>query len=109
MARLFEKAQGHLSRRTVLGGLAAAAAFPRAVLAREASAAHRFAVGQFEITVLSDGTLTFPLSFAVPGHVPSEVKTLLESGGWPGDAITAQVNVSIVKTPDALILIDTGG
>ena len=50
----------------------------REPLRTEASAAHRFAVGQFEITIVSDGTLTFPLSFAVPGHDPSEVKTLLK-------------------------------
>lgn len=107
-----------LSRRTLLQGLAAAAALPvglRAVGVPTASAlapaptTHTFGVGSFEVTVITDGNLTLPLSFALPGRDPAEVKALLEGGGLPGDAIYAQVNVAIVKTPDALILVDTGG
>ena len=104
--------QRTISRRTLLAGIAASAALPVGLICVPAKAApttHTFTVGQFEVTVLSDGTLTLPISFAVPGRDPAEVKTLLEAGGLPGDAINAQVNVAIVKTPDAMILVDTGG
>ena len=69
---------------------------------------HTFKSGSCEVTVLSDGTLSFPFSLALPGRDPKEIETLFASAGLPTDRITAQVNVSIVKTTDALILIDTG-
>ncbi len=69
---------------------------------------HTFKSGSCEVTVLSDGTLSFPFSFALPARDPKEIETLFASAGLPTDGITAQVNVSIVKTTDALILIDTG-
>ena len=77
--------------------------------ARAQSAVHKLSVGSFEVSILSDGNLTLPMSVAVPGHDANELKALFEPAGLPLDTITAQVNVTVVKTPEALILIDTGG
>ena len=96
--------QRTISRRTLLAGIAASAALPVDLICAPAKAApttHTFTVGQFEVTVLSDGTLTLPISFAVPGRDPAEVKTLLESGGLPGDAINAQVKCERRHRQDA--------
>ncbi len=101
-----------VSRRTLLAGVAATAALPLGatrLLARTQPTTHAFKVGAFEVTVVTDGSLTLPLSFAVPGREPAAVKALLEAGGQPGDAIYSQVNVAILKTPEATILVDTGG
>lgn len=68
-----------------------------------------FKFGACDVTVISDGNLSFPISFALPDRDPKEVEALFAAGGLPVDGITAQVNVTIVKTADALVLIDTGG
>lgn len=101
-----------MTRRTLIRALPALAALPVFGLAGTrvyAQTAASFKLGQFEITVVSDGTLTLPLSFALPGRDKSEVNAMLARGGQPLDFIASQVNVAIVKTPDALILVDTGG
>lgn len=100
-----------LSRRTVLagmGGAAATALLPQAsARALAGDGMHRMKLGAFELTILSDGTFTLPVSFVLPGRGAEEITKTL--GSAPGDAITVQVNVTVVRTPDALILIDTGG
>ena len=99
-----------LSRRTVLGALGAGIAVsavggvPRPARA----AAHTFAVGKFEVTVVSDGSLSLPLSFVLPNTDRAAAEALLGTGQALEDALKSQVNVALVKTPDAVILIDTG-
>lgn len=73
------------------------------------AAAHKIGVGSFEVNILSDGTLLLPTSVALPGRDTGEVDALFAQAGLPAGGIIAQVNVAVVKTPDALILIDTGG
>lgn len=115
------------SRRDLLAGLSAgglsllAGGLPltrltTTALAREAgdtdAPAHTSAtvkVGELEVTVVSDGTLTMPLRFAMPGRDPVEINAMLEAGGLPPDMVLSQINVALVKTPGALILVDTGG
>ena len=111
-----------LSRRAVLagfsrGGMSLAASLQLARLVGPAWAlapatgavSSTVKLGAFEITVVSDGSLTLPLSLALPGREVAEVNALLEAGGLPRDMVLSQVNVAVVKTPDALILVDTGG
>ena len=102
-----------LSRRTLIGAMTGLMLAPGGKLicgpARAQTAAHIFKVGAFEVSVVSDGTLMMPPSLAMPGRDPEEIAAMLGSGQLPTDSITAQVNVTIVKTPEALILIDTGG
>lgn len=97
-----------LTRRTVLtglGGVAATSLLPQR--ARASAGSHQFKLGAFEVTILSDGTFNLPVSFVLPGRGGDEIAQAL--GGPPGDMITVQVNVTVVRTPDALLLIDTGG
>jgi glyoxylase-like metal-dependent hydrolase (beta-lactamase superfamily II) len=68
------------------------------------AAPHRFQLGDAEVTVLSDGSMTLPLSFALPATDAKVAAALLQA-----DAIKADVNVVVVKTPSALIVIDCGG
>jgi len=104
----------HPSRRDLLKrGLALAAVTSCPFGLRSAQAAsqevHTFKCGACDVTVLSDGTMSMPFSFSMPGRDPKEIEALFRSAGLPTDGITAQVNVTVVKTPDALVLIDTGG
>lgn len=101
-----------ITRRTLLSALPVLAALPYAGATAtrvRAQTAASFKVGQFEITVCSDGTLTLPLATALPGRDKAEINPRLARAGLPVDMVLAQVNVAIVKTPDALILVDTGG
>lgn len=119
---------GH-SRRDVIAGLGGALALSAgalpltrlstAALARDGagplaqsgatSTAATFKLGAFEITVVSDGTLTLPLNAVLPGRDKTEIGQRFAAAGLPADHVLAQVNVALVKTPDALILVDTGG
>lgn len=100
---------GIVSRRSLLAGTGAVAAahLLPASRASAADAFHRFKLGAFEITVLTDGTFSLPVSFVLPGRDQAEITQML--GKPPGDVLSVQVNVTIVRTPDALLLIDTGG
>lgn len=99
-------------RRQVLRGLAApvlagaATGFP--IQAVAATAVHLFRHGGTEITVISDGTLSFGLSFAVPSTPRAEVEQLLAANNLPIDGFVAQTNVVLVNTGRDLVLIDTG-
>lgn len=102
------------SRRDLIKGslvLAAVASCPIGL--RPAVAAslevHTFKCGASDVTVISDGSLSMPFSNSLPGRDPKEIEALFKAAGLPTDGITAQVNVTVVKTGDALILIDTGG
>lgn len=97
------------SRRDFLAGaaaLACCAAAPRSALAQ--SAPHTFKVGAIEITVISDGLMSLPLSFVLPRMDEGVVSHLLASRGQPA-GVTAQVNVLVMKMGDRLVLVDTGG
>ena len=76
-----------------------------------AAAHHTIKLGQFEITVISDGTMALPLGFALPLTPVADVEALYAAHAQKLGAseLTAQVNVAIVKTPGATIVIDCGG
>lgn len=102
------------SRRTALGLLAAGMAAPftatrQAALAREATGPHKLKVGAFEVTIISDGNFTLPLSFVLPSTPKAEAEALYAAHGMGPEGHAAQVNVAVVKTPDATLLVDTGG
>jgi glyoxylase-like metal-dependent hydrolase (beta-lactamase superfamily II) len=105
----------HFDRRGLLKGLAAAASLAPlaslglggAALAQEPTV-HRFKVGTFGVTVVSDGTLTLPLSFVLPATDEAERRAIL-APALRADTLVAQVNVAIVEAGPARVLIDTGG
>lgn len=95
-----------ITRRTALTGtlsLAAAALVPGA-RARAQASPHKFSIGSLEVTVISDGSMTLPLSFVLP---KTDAKIAADTIG--STAPVAQVNVLVVKASDRLVLIDTGG
>ncbi|NJM55186.1 MAG: MBL fold metallo-hydrolase [Verrucomicrobiae bacterium] len=86
-------------------------------MSTQASAAtpttHRIGLGPFEITVVSDGEVTLPLDFLLPGKSRDEVSALYRAQGGElaanATALRGEVNVTVVKTQDATIVIDCGG
>jgi glyoxylase-like metal-dependent hydrolase (beta-lactamase superfamily II) len=66
---------------------------------------HTFRLGEFEISVFSDGHLTIPTRFLASNVSEAEVKVWL---GKSADLVTPPINVTLVRTPAELILIDVG-
>jgi glyoxylase-like metal-dependent hydrolase (beta-lactamase superfamily II) len=100
----------HVSRRRFLSTTSAAVAGTLAPAAwAQAPAAHRFKVGGFDVTVVSDGTMQLPLSFALPGTAQTEVEALYAANGAKFEGINGQINVTVVKTGTAVIVVDAGG
>jgi len=107
----------YLSRRAILG---AAATLPALSLIRDARAAapfrnelppawHRFRIGAFEATVISDGAL--PLgdpTQAFRGASPAEITAMLRNAFLAPNAATLEQNALVVNTGRHLVLFDTG-
>jgi glyoxylase-like metal-dependent hydrolase (beta-lactamase superfamily II) len=107
-----------LDRRAFLSGtaaLAASAALPSSSLAKAPLANsqvpyyYRFALGQAEVTVVSDG----PLPLGDPGSsflgLPKEqVYGLLEANFLAKDNVVLEQNIPIVNFGDRLVMFDTG-
>lgn len=103
-----------LTRRQTLamlgaGALAAPALLSPARLLAAPASHHTIKVGQFEITVFTDGDITLPLKFVLPTIPPADAEALYAANGQKLDVIKGQINVTLVKTPDATILVDCGG
>jgi len=69
---------------------------------------YRFSLGQFQLTVVSDGTFAFPAEVLWPEATKAERDAVLVSDFQPTDMSTLQVNVLAVNTGDQLVLIDAG-
>jgi glyoxylase-like metal-dependent hydrolase (beta-lactamase superfamily II) len=70
---------------------------------------HTSTLGAFEITVVSDGSISLPFGLALPGRDPADVQVLYAAHGRTFEAFAGDVNVTLVRTPDALVAIDCGG
>lgn len=92
-------------RRAFLAGAGAAALAAAALPAR---AIGRLEAGDGELIVVSDGTMTLPVSFAFPDPAPGEVAKLLGAAGLPTDAITNGCNVTLLRRGDRLAIFDVG-
>jgi glyoxylase-like metal-dependent hydrolase (beta-lactamase superfamily II) len=69
---------------------------------------YRFSLGQFQLTVVSDGTIAFPAEALRPEAPKAERDAVLASDFQPTDKSTLQVNVLAVNSGDRLVLIDAG-
>ena len=100
----------NLHRRQVLIGIGAALAAPVSSTspARATIAPFRRTVGAINVMVISDGTLNVPLSFMLPETPPAQAAALFAAHGLPPQGHQPQINVSLVKTGDELVLIDAG-
>jgi glyoxylase-like metal-dependent hydrolase (beta-lactamase superfamily II) len=99
-----------LSRRTLVGGLAATAAgIVAAPTVRAQTVPHKVKLGDVEIIVISDGSMSLPTSFALPKTVASDVSTLYAGRVVDTAAFNVTVNVAVLRMPGALVVIDSGG
>ncbi len=98
-----------LSRRTLVGELAAGllGGASRSVFAQ--AAPHRVKFGDAEVIVISDGVMSLPTLYALPTTAPADVTALLSGRAAGTDAFQAAVNVVVVRTPGALVVVDSGG
>jgi glyoxylase-like metal-dependent hydrolase (beta-lactamase superfamily II) len=99
----------HMTRRCFLSTTAAAVAGPLTPAWAQAPTAHSFKVGSFDVTVVSDGMMQLPLSFALPGTTQADVEALYAANGAKFGGVNGQINVTVVKTGTAVIVIDAGG
>ncbi len=65
-------------------------------------------VGDMTIKILSDGHMLLPASMLVPTAPKDKRAAALQQAGYSGKTIKRAVNVTLVKTPKDLILIDVG-
>ena len=94
------------SRRAFLGGATAVCA--ASVLPVSALAANKITLGSFEVTTFSDGHIPLPTTFAAPKIDAELRKSAWAAAGQTGDTYKSPINVTLIKTPDELILIDMG-
>lgn len=97
-------------RRHLLAGMAAAGAASvlPSLPAFAAIPPFQRKLGMLEVSVVSDGVLMLPQSFALPNNKPEEIASLLKANGQPGELPSPQTNVTLVKTGNELVLIDAG-
>jgi glyoxylase-like metal-dependent hydrolase (beta-lactamase superfamily II) len=89
-------------------GLAAHAAFAEAPMVRtQAPGYHRLMVGDFEVTVLSDGTVKLPMGKILVDADSSKIRQGLDRN-FMKDEVETSVNAFLVNTGSKLVLIDTG-
>jgi glyoxylase-like metal-dependent hydrolase (beta-lactamase superfamily II) len=99
---------GH-SRRTVLGGLTAAAALVASPARLRAADLARHQVGSIELMVASDGSLSVPRSFVLPDTPAAEADALLRASGIvPTPMFVSPTNPVLARTGADLVLVDAG-
>jgi glyoxylase-like metal-dependent hydrolase (beta-lactamase superfamily II) len=109
----------HFTRRSLLAGTAAAAlgTIPAAAPARaaappagkQAPGFYRYTVGTFEITVITDGAIRFPLPEDFVTNIKKdEVQAALAAAHMSSDIFFNPFNPIVLNTGAKLVLIDTG-
>jgi glyoxylase-like metal-dependent hydrolase (beta-lactamase superfamily II) len=71
---------------------------------------HSFKIGEFAALALRDGSLEFPNDNKVlgVGLTPADVAAVLSAAGQPTDKLQLGLQPLLVKTPDRVLLFDTG-
>jgi glyoxylase-like metal-dependent hydrolase (beta-lactamase superfamily II) len=90
---------------TLSAGAAASGFLPRHA---QASMAHKFKHGEFDVTVLSDGFLTLPAEVLLPDASPDERAPILAAMGGNATGANVQANVPLLRRGNDLILVDIG-
>jgi glyoxylase-like metal-dependent hydrolase (beta-lactamase superfamily II) len=97
-----------LDRRKFLGvaaGLIAAGVLPKNVLAL--AGPYTFKQGDYDVSVVSDGTLLLPVSLVGPDAKPEDVKALL-GAMVQGDKVQFEASPLLLRSGSDVILMDTG-
>ncbi|MCB1504036.1 MAG: MBL fold metallo-hydrolase [Hyphomicrobiaceae bacterium] len=97
----------------VLAGAAVAGVLPQfgpaAQLAHAAGATtHALKLGDFEITIVSDGHLVTPTRLEAPDVPEAERKAALTAAGQTAEMAQRPTNVTVIKTGEELIVVDAG-
>ena len=98
----------NLRRRDVVAGIGVLVTTPLLGYVRAAVPPFRRKLGAFEITVISDGALNVPLSFAIPDAPREELTALLTANNLPPGGMPSPTNVTLVKPGNDVVLIDAG-
>ena len=108
-AFVMSSAAGALSSAALLAFNAGAADAKEAMFGNKAAAWYRFKLGDFEATVVSDGTLNLGPAAALYPKTPKEaVEGVLTSQFQSPAAVIVQENCLVLNTGDKLVLFDSG-
>lgn len=102
------ESKGRLSRRTVLGGAAAALALPLLPASPAAAAAGKMTAGRFKVTTLSDGHLTLPTTMLAPNVETAAREKAMAAAGQSGANYRSPLNVTLLETDKEKVLLDVG-
>ncbi|MFD2265074.1 MBL fold metallo-hydrolase [Lacibacterium aquatile] len=69
---------------------------------------HRFSVGEFDLSVFSDGFITLPSGIIAPDAPPDILPGLMERYSGRTDSADISVNIPLIRKGEDLILVDTG-
>jgi glyoxylase-like metal-dependent hydrolase (beta-lactamase superfamily II) len=96
-----------INRRMLLAASAAALA-ARGLPAFAMRAPTAFRHGNFDVTVLSDGHLVLPVGFLAPEAPAEEWAAVVKDVGITGPQYDSPTNITLIRTPQDLILVDMG-
>lgn len=68
----------------------------------------RFKAGEFEITIVSDGSLTVPATAYGSNQVEAQVKSYLKSNFLDTEKYYAHTNLCLINTGKKLVMVDSG-
>jgi glyoxylase-like metal-dependent hydrolase (beta-lactamase superfamily II) len=97
-----------IDRRKLLTAGAMLLSAPSLRYVRAAVPPFRRRLGSIEITVISDGVLNVPLSFAIPDAPKDELTALLTASNLPPGGMPSPTNVTLIKTGNDVVLLDAG-
>ncbi len=100
-----------LDRRSLLAGtamLAFAAKAPSTAMAQAPPSVHTFKLGDADVTIISDGTMSMPLDWVLPGRPREEIASVFKSEGRTLGELSLQVNTTVIRRGRETILVDTG-
>jgi glyoxylase-like metal-dependent hydrolase (beta-lactamase superfamily II) len=105
-------------RGTVAAAFAASALFAPCLAAAPAAAVpaqartvpgyYRLLLGQFEVTALSDGTVTLPLDKLLTNTSPAELGPVMQRAGIDPAKAEISINAFLIHTGSRLVLVDAG-
>jgi Metallo-beta-lactamase superfamily len=108
-AFVMSSAAGVLSSAALLAFNPGAVDAKEAMIGNKAPAWYRFKLGDFEATVISDGTLNLGPAAALYPKTPKEnVEGVLASQFQSPAAVVVQENCLVLNTGDKLVLLDSG-
>ncbi|MGB7334580.1 MAG: MBL fold metallo-hydrolase [Salaquimonas sp.] len=78
------------------------------MLPKTALSLGKSAVGQRELTILSDGNLALPLNFVFPDAPQTKLKALLAGSGQSAEMLTPDCNLTLLRFDNKVVLFDVG-